>query len=253
MRAVRTAGRRRARDAVQFQFDSPVNSTATSPPAAWAHHLTAAITSSSVDRIHKDFYYDTTVTDVTTPVVLDVRNGRRRVPGSGPCRHRDHARGRPAGALSSGYQIKPRPPPGQASPDPGHRCQPRLVQRMGTALRLGGPGSYNNLIVGETHSPPTGALPFSMSRRSPCSSGAGLGHVVEVGDEDMIWSWTSAIPDFRALLRKATPHWEGPGEQPSDPSPSRPGPAPPLLTGSLLALRLDRYCRSLISIFPLVR
>ena len=89
-----------------------------------------------MNRIHKDFRYDTTVTDVTTPVdrVFEIR--------AGVCQDLAHvgiaamrAIGLPARYVS-GY-LMTQPPPGTRAAA-GRRCQPCLVQRLGAALRLGG-------------------------------------------------------------------------------------------------------------------
>ncbi len=106
-----------AREAVQFLFDSPL--TAAHPQIA--AYATASfpharpVLAGALDlmhRIHKDFKYDTTVTDATTPVdrVFEIR--------SGVCQDLAHvgiaslrALGL-AGRYVSGYLLT-RPPPGQ--------------------------------------------------------------------------------------------------------------------------------------------
>ena len=106
-----------ARDAVQFMFDSPMTKFE-SDIAAYAavsfapgRPLMAGATE-LMNRIHKDFRYDTTVTDVTTPVdrVFEIR--------AGVCQDLAHVGiaamrsiGLPARYVS-GYLLT-QPPPGQ--------------------------------------------------------------------------------------------------------------------------------------------
>ncbi len=89
-------------------------------------------------RIHDEFRYDTTVTDTSTPVdtVFEIR--------AGVCQDLAHvgiammrSLGLPARYVS-GYLLT-RPPPRQAAPA-GRGCEPRLVQRLRAALRLGRSG-----------------------------------------------------------------------------------------------------------------
>ena len=106
-----------ARDAVQFMFDSPLTSfesdiagyTAVSFPPG-RPLLTGAM--ELMNRIHKDFRYDTTVTDASTPVdrVFEIR--------AGVCQDLAHmgiaamrSLGLPARYVS-GYLLT-QPPPGQ--------------------------------------------------------------------------------------------------------------------------------------------
>ena len=108
----------RARDAVQFMFDSPLT-TFQSDVAAYADEsfppgrplLAGAM--DLMNRIHEDFRYDTTVTDATTPVdrVFEIR--------AGVCQDLAHvgiaamrSLGLPARYVS-GYLLT-QPPPGTA-------------------------------------------------------------------------------------------------------------------------------------------
>lgn len=106
-----------ARAAIQFLFDSPLISTGTAIAtyAAQSFPPKRPILAGALDlmhRIHKDFRYDTTVTDATTPVdrVFEMR--------SGVCQDLAHAGiaclralGLP-GRYVSGYLLT-KPPPGR--------------------------------------------------------------------------------------------------------------------------------------------
>ncbi|MEJ1968543.1 MAG: transglutaminase family protein [Rhizomicrobium sp.] len=106
-----------ARDAIQFLFDSPLTAARTDiagyARASFPH--ARPILAGALDlmhRIHKDFQYDTTVTDASTPVdrVFEIR--------SGVCQDLAHvgiaclrSLGL-AGRYVSGYLLT-KPPPGQ--------------------------------------------------------------------------------------------------------------------------------------------
>jgi len=106
-----------ARDAVQFMFDSPMTVFQSDIAAYGAESFppgrpVLAGAMELMNRIHKDFRYDTTVTDVSTPVdrVFEIR--------AGVCQDLAHAAiaslraiGLPARYVS-GY-LMTRPPPGR--------------------------------------------------------------------------------------------------------------------------------------------
>ena len=95
-----------------------------------------------MNRIHKDFRYDTTVTDVVHAGGQGVRDQGRRLPGPGPCRPspRCAAIGLPARYVS-GYLLT-HPPPGR----------PRL---LGATPAMPGSRSGRRLSAGSTWIPPT--------------------------------------------------------------------------------------------------
>jgi transglutaminase-like putative cysteine protease len=172
------------RDTVQFQFDSPLTQnhsdiaaygTASFPPGrpmlAGAMEL--------MNRIHKDFRYDTTVTDVSTPLdkVFEIR--------AGVCQDLAHvgiaamrAIGLPARYVS-GYLLT-KPPPGRArllGSDASHAWFSVWAPPFGWVDL----DPTNNLVVGESHV--TASWGRDYADVAPVS-GIILGghdHVVEVG------------------------------------------------------------------------
>ena len=172
------------RDAVQFQFDSPLTrfhsdialyGSASFPPSRPL--LAGAI--ELMNRIHKDFRYDTGVTDVTTPVdkVFEIR--------AGVCQDLAHmgiaamrAMGLPARYVS-GYLLTD-PPPGKPrllGADASHAWFSVWAPPFGWVDL----DPTNNLIVSESHV--TSAWGRDYSDVAPVA-GVILGgheHVVEVG------------------------------------------------------------------------
>ena len=172
------------RDTVQFQFDSPLTKvhsditaygTASFPPGrpmlAGAMEL--------MNRIHKDFRYDTTVTDVSTPLdkVFEIR--------AGVCQDLAHvgiaamrAIGLPARYVS-GYLLT-KPPPGRArllGSDASHAWFSVWAPPFGWVDL----DPTNNLVVGQSHV--TASWGRDYADVAPVS-GIILGghdHVVEVG------------------------------------------------------------------------
>ena len=143
-----------ARDAVQFLFDSPLTSF-TGDIAAYGivsfppgrPLLAGAI--ELMNRIHKDFRYDTTVTDATTPVdrVFEIR--------AGVCQDLAHAgiaAMRSIGLAAryvSGYLLT-QPPPGQPrllGADASHAWFSVWAPPFGWVDL----DPTNNVLVGETH------------------------------------------------------------------------------------------------------
>jgi transglutaminase-like putative cysteine protease len=143
-----------ARDAVQFLFDSPLTKftgdiasygIVSFPPGRPL--LAGAI--ELMNRIHKDFRYDTTVTDATTPVdrVFEIR--------AGVCQDLAHAGiaamrsiGLPARYVS-GYLLT-QPPPGQPrllGADASHAWFSVWAPPFGWVDL----DPTNNVLVGETH------------------------------------------------------------------------------------------------------
>jgi transglutaminase-like putative cysteine protease len=173
-----------ARDAVQFTFDSPLTAfesdvasygAVSFPPGrpllAGAMEL--------MNRIHKDFRYDTTVTDVTTPVdrVYEIR--------AGVCQDLAHAGiaamraiGLPARYVS-GYLLT-QPPPGKPrllGADASHAWFSVWAPPFGWVDL----DPTNNLVVGDAHV--TAAWGRDYSDVAPVS-GIILGghdHIVDVG------------------------------------------------------------------------
>ena len=131
-----------ARDAVQFQFDSPLSrfhsdiasyGSTSFPP----NRPLLAGAMELMNRIHKDFRYDTTVTDVTTPVdrVFEIR--------AGVCQDLAHVGIAAMRAIGLAAPLclrlfADRTAQRQATAS-GCRRQSRLVQRVGTTFWLGGP------------------------------------------------------------------------------------------------------------------
>ena len=124
-----------------------------------------------MNRIHKDFRYDTTVTDVTTPVdrVFEIR--------AGVCQDLAHAAiaalraiGLPARYVS-GY-LMTQPPPGRArllGSDASHAWFSVWAPPFGWVDL----DPTNDLLVGESHvMPPPGAAITATSRRCRASSWA---------------------------------------------------------------------------------
>jgi transglutaminase-like putative cysteine protease len=184
------------RDAVQFQFDSPMTrvhrdvatyGAVSFPPGrpilAGAMEL--------MDRIHKDFRYDTTVTDVSTPLdkVFEIR--------AGVCQDLAHvaiaamrAIGLPARYVS-GYLLT-KPPPGRArllGADASHAWFSVWAPPFGWVDL----DPTNDLVVGESHV--TASWGRDYADVAPVS-GIILGghdHVVEVG-VDVIPIGESPVP-----------------------------------------------------------
>ena len=133
------------RDAVQYLFDSPMTKFESDIFAYGAvsfppHRPILSGAIELMNRIHKDFRYDTTVTGRVHAGGPGVRAAGRRLPGPGACRHRGDAGHGPAGALY--LRLPPdRAAAGQAAPA-WRRRQPCLVFGLGAAVRLGGPGPH---------------------------------------------------------------------------------------------------------------
>jgi len=173
-----------ARDAVQFMFDSPLISFGEDVVAYGAMSFPPgrpilAGAMELMNRIHKDFRYDTTVTDVTTPVdrVFEIR--------AGVCQDLAHAAiaslraiGLPARYVS-GY-LMTRPPPGRQrllGADASHAWFSVWAPPFGWVDL----DPTNDLVVSESHV--TAAWGRDYSDVAPVS-GIILGghdHVVDVG------------------------------------------------------------------------
>jgi transglutaminase-like putative cysteine protease len=143
-----------ARDAVQFLFDSPLIAFGGDVAAYGAESFPPgrpflAGAMELMNRIHKDFRYDTTVTDVSTPVdrVFEIR--------AGVCQDLAHvaiaalrAIGLPARYVS-GY-LMTRPPPGRArllGSDASHAWFSVWAPPFGWVDL----DPTNDLVVGESH------------------------------------------------------------------------------------------------------
>jgi len=173
-----------ARNAVQFMFDSPLISFGDDVVAYGAMSFPPgrpilAGAMELMNRIHKDFRYDTTVTDVTTPVdrVFEIR--------AGVCQDLAHAAiaslraiGLPARYVS-GY-LMTRPPPGRQrllGADASHAWFSVWAPPFGWVDL----DPTNDLVVSESHV--TAAWGRDYSDVAPVS-GIILGghdHVVDVG------------------------------------------------------------------------
>jgi len=173
-----------SRDAVQFMFDSPLIAFGEDVVAYGAMSFPPgrpilAGAMELMNRIHKDFRYDTTVTDVTTPVdrVFEIR--------AGVCQDLAHAAiaalraiGLPARYVS-GY-LMTRPPPGRArllGADASHAWFSIWAPPFGWVDL----DPTNDLVVSESHV--TAAWGRDYSDVAPVS-GIILGghdHVVDVG------------------------------------------------------------------------
>ena len=172
------------RDAVQFQFDSPMTRFQSDIAAYGATSFPPgrpmlAGAMELMNRIHKDFRYDTTVTDVTTPLdkVFEIR--------AGVCQDLAHvgiaamrAIGLPARYVS-GYLLT-KPPPGRArllGSDASHAWFSVWAPPFGWVDL----DPTNDLVVGESHV--TASWGRDYADVAPVS-GIILGghdHVVEVG------------------------------------------------------------------------
>jgi transglutaminase-like putative cysteine protease len=172
------------RDAVQFQFDSPLTrfhtdiaayGGASFPP----HRPLLAGAIELMNRIHKDFRYDTTVTDVTTPVdkVFEIR--------AGVCQDLAHvgiaamrAVGLPARYVS-GYLLT-EPPPGRPrllGADASHAWFSVWAPPFGWVDL----DPTNNLIVSESHVTSSWGRDYSDVAPVAGIILGGHDHVVEVG------------------------------------------------------------------------
>jgi len=173
-----------ARDAVQFLFDSPMTkfqsdiasyAAVSFPPARPL--LTGAI--ELMNRIHKDFRYDTTVTDATTPVdrVFEIR--------AGVCQDLAHVGiaamrsiGLPARYVS-GYLLT-QPPAGQPrllGADASHAWFSVWAPPFGWVDL----DPTNNLIVGEDHVTSSWGRDYGDVAPVAGIILGGHDHVVEVG------------------------------------------------------------------------
>jgi transglutaminase-like putative cysteine protease len=172
------------RDAVQFQFDSPLtrfhSDIAAYGAASFAPHrplLAGAI--ELMNRIHRDFRYDTTVTDVTTPVdrVFEIR--------AGVCQDLAHvgitamrAIGLPARYVS-GYLLT-EPPPGKPrllGADASHAWFSVWAPPFGWVDL----DPTNNLLVSESHVTSSWGRDYSDVAPVAGIILGGHDHVVEVG------------------------------------------------------------------------
>jgi transglutaminase-like putative cysteine protease len=173
-----------ARYAVQFQFDSPLTrfdgdiaayGAASFPP----HRPLLAGAIELMNRIHRDFRYDTTVTDVTTPVdkVFEIR--------AGVCQDLAHAGitamravGLPARYVS-GYLLT-EPAPGKMrllGTDASHAWFSVWAPPFGWVDL----DPTNNLIVGESHVTSSWGRDYSDVAPVAGIILGGHDHVVEVG------------------------------------------------------------------------
>jgi len=173
-----------ARDAVQFQFDSPLTRCHSDiavygglsfPP----HRPLLAGAIELMNRIHKDFRYDTTVSDVTTPVdrVFEMR--------AGVCQDLAHvgiaamrAVGLPARYVS-GYLLT-EPPPGKArllGADASHAWFSVWAPPFGWVDL----DPTNNLIVSESHVTSSWGRDYGDVAPVAGIILGGHDHVVEVG------------------------------------------------------------------------
>jgi transglutaminase-like putative cysteine protease len=172
------------RDAVQFQFDSPLTrfhsdiaayGAASFPP----HRPLLAGAIELMNRIHRDFRYDTTVTDVATPVdrVFEIR--------AGVCQDLAHvgitamrAIGLPARYVS-GYLLT-EPPPGKPrllGSDASHAWFSVWAPPFGWVDL----DPTNNLIVSESHVTSSWGRDYSDVAPVAGVILGGHDHVVEVG------------------------------------------------------------------------
>ncbi len=173
-----------ARDAVQFQFDSPLTKfhsdiASYGGPSFPAHRPLLAGAIELMNRIHKDFRYDTTVTDVTTPVdrVFEIR--------AGVCQDLAHvgiaamrAVGLPARYVS-GYLLT-EPPPGKPrllGADASHAWFSVWAPPFGWVDL----DPTNNLIVSESHVTSSWGRDYSDVAPVAGIILGGHDHVVEVG------------------------------------------------------------------------
>jgi len=173
-----------AQDAVQFQFDSPLtrfhSDIAAYGGASFpAHRPLLAGAIELMNRIHKDFRYDTTVTDVTTPVdrVFELR--------AGVCQDLAHvgitamrAVGLPARYVS-GYLLT-EPPPGKPrllGADASHAWFSVWAPPFGWVDL----DPTNNLIVSESHVTSSWGRDYSDVAPVAGIILGGHDHVVEVG------------------------------------------------------------------------
>jgi len=172
------------RDAVQFQFDSPLtrfhSDIAAYGAASFAPHrplLAGAI--ELMNRIHRDFRYDTTVTDVTTPVdrVFEIR--------AGVCQDLAHvgitamrAIGLPARYVS-GYLLTEPPPdkPRLLGADASHAWFSVWAPPFGWVDL----DPTNNLIVSESHVTSSWGRDYGDVAPVAGIILGGHDHVVEVG------------------------------------------------------------------------
>jgi transglutaminase-like putative cysteine protease len=172
------------RDAVQFQFDSPLTKfesdiAAYGAPSFPPHRPLLAGAIELMNRIHKDFRYDTTVTDVTTPVdrVFEIR--------AGVCQDLAHvgiaamrAVGLPARYVS-GYLLT-EPPPGKPrllGADASHAWFSVWAPPFGWVDL----DPTNNLIVSESHVTSSWGRDYSDVAPVAGIILGGHDHVVEVG------------------------------------------------------------------------
>jgi transglutaminase-like putative cysteine protease len=195
-----------ARDAVQFQFDSPLTKFhsdieayggASFPP----HRPLLAGAIELMNRIHKDFRYDTTVSDVTTPVdrVFEMR--------AGVCQDLAHvgiaamrAVGLPARYVS-GYLLT-EPPPGRPrllGADASHAWFSVWAPPFGWVDL----DPTNNLIVGESHVTASWGRDYGDVAPVAGIILGGHDHVVEVGVD--VIPVESAHPELPHIAPKSSP------------------------------------------------